>query len=185
MNLEQLIQERRSVSLFDDRSVDLSEVKALLKTAAWVPNHKMTQPWRFVLVTGETKDQLAQLAGRFNSRGKTGEEKDTAYTKGYQNFKQVPVFLMVLMHETHLLKLRQEDYMSTGLIIHNLSLLCWEKGIGMIWKTGPLTDEAEFRDLIGATPGEKFVGMIQLGYPKKIPKARPRIDLEERITELK
>ncbi|MBM7540902.1 nitroreductase family protein [Amphibacillus cookii] len=184
MQIEQLIKERRSISRFDQRPVDLEEIKQLLKTAAWVPNHKMTQPWRFVFITGDTKQKLADLAGSYMSKGKAGEEKATAYQKAYETFEHVPVFLMVIMEESHLLKVRQEDYASTSLIIHNLSLLCWEKGIGMIWKTGPLTDDVHFRELIGVKQGEKFVGMLQLGYPQKVPKARPRIDLTERITEL-
>lgn len=170
--------------MFEDREVEPKEVKELLKTAIWVPNHKMTQPWRFVIITGETKEQLAQLAGDYMGKGKQGEERDSAVQKAYQTFKQVPVFLMVLMEENHILKLNQEDYAATSLIIHNLSLLAWEKGLGMVWKTGPLTDDPAFRELIGINKGEKFVGMVQIGYPKKVPKARPRIDVEERITEL-
>ncbi|GEN57556.1 putative NAD(P)H nitroreductase YfhC [Halolactibacillus alkaliphilus] len=184
MDIETLIKERRSVSLFEDKPVSIDEVKAMLKTSAWVPNHKMTQPWRFTIITGETKAQLAHMAGEFMSRGKTGEEKDRAYNKAHAAFSQVPMHVMVFMEESHDLKRRQEDYASTSLIIHNLSLIGWEKGIGMIWKTGPLTDTEPFRQLIGIQPGEKFVGMIQLGYPKKVPRAMPRIDLDERITEL-
>ncbi|WP_017471127.1 nitroreductase family protein [Amphibacillus jilinensis] len=184
MLIEQLIKERRSIARFGERPVDVEEVKQLLNTAIWVPNHKMTQPWRFVFITGETKQQLAELAGSFMSKGKVGEEKAAAYQKAYQTFEHVPVFLMVIMEESHLLKTRQEDYASTSLIIHNLSLLCWEKGIGMIWKTGPLTDDVRFRELVGVKQGEKFVGMLQLGYPEKVPKARPRADLTDRITEL-
>ena len=184
MNIEQLITERRSVMLFEDKPVAVDEVKAMLKTAAFVPNHKMTQPWRFTIITGETKNKLAELAGTFMATGKTGEDKTRAYEKASQTFQQVPLYIMVFMDESHLLKRREEDYASTSLIIHNLSLIGWERGLGLIWKTGPLTETKPFRELIGIKPGEKFVGMIQLGYPKKIPKALPRIDLESRIDHL-
>lgn len=184
MDIETLIKERRSVSLFEDKPVSIDLVKEMLKTSVWVPNHKMTQPWRFTIITGETKEQLANLAGDFMARGKTGEDKDRAFNKAYGTFSQVPVYVMVFMNESHELKRRQEDYASTSLIIHNLSLIGWEKGLGMIWKTGPLTDTEAFRELIGVKPGEKFVGMIQLGYPKKVPRPVPRIDLDTRITEL-
>ncbi|SDB82114.1 Nitroreductase [Pelagirhabdus alkalitolerans] len=184
MEIEKLIKERRSVSLFEERDVDIDELKKMIETAVWVPNHKNTQPWRFVIITGDTKERLAQLAGEFKSRGMAGDAKDRAYQAGYQMFAQVPVYVMVMMDENHVLKRRQEDYASTSLVIHNLSLIGWEKGLGMIWKTGPLTEEKAFRELIQIEKGEKFVGMIQIGYPKKVPKPLPRVDINKQITEL-
>lgn len=184
MSIEKVMKARRSVSLFEDKLVDVDQLKAMLETAKWVPNHKLTEPWRFTIITGETKHALADLAGTFMGRGKASEDQKRAYDKAFQTFSQVPVYIMVTMTEHHDLKVRQEDYASTSALIHNLSLLLWEAGIGMIWKTGPLTDTEAFRELIQIQKGEKFVGMLQIGYPKVVPKARPRQSLEEKITEL-
>lgn len=184
MSIEKLITERRSIALFEDKPVQLEELKEMLEVAKWVPNHKMTEPWRFTIISGETKKELAKLAGEFMSRGKAQEEKKRAYDKAFQTFDHVPIFLMVTMEEHHDLKVRQEDYASTSILIHNLSLLAWERGLGLIWKTGPLTETEAFRELIQIRKGEKFIGMIQLGYPKIVPKARPRQDLKSKITEL-
>lgn len=184
MNLEKAIKERRSVQLFDDRPVKQELIVSLLDTAVWVPNHKMTQPWRFVFVTGDHQEQLAELSGEYAAKDKTGDEKEQIKKKTYQNFLKVPVLLMVIMGENENLRLREEDYASTSIVVHNLSLLAWEQGIGMFWKTGPLTQEKHFQDFIGVKEGEKFVGMIQMGYPTKVPKARPRVDVAKRITEL-
>lgn len=184
MELSQLIKERRSVQLYEDRPVSIEELKQLLDTAVWAPNHKMTQPWRFIFVSGESRKKLAEINRKIGSSGSTEEQKKASGEKAYRKIMDVPVFLMVITKENPNLKLREEDFAATSAVIQNFSLLAWEKGIGMIWKTGKLITEPAFREIIGVEPGEKVTAMLQIGYPAKIPKAQPRVNLSERITEM-
>lgn len=184
MTLEEIIKGRRSIQLYQDKEVDVNLVKGLLEKAKWVPNHKMTQPWRFVLVYDKGKEKIAQLNKRNAAKGATAEEKQKNGEIAYQKMMAVPMFLMVIMEENPNQKLREEDYAATSCLVQNVSLLAWEKGLGMIWKTGALTITPEFREIVGAKLGEKIVGMMQLGYPAKVPKARPRADVQSRITEI-
>ncbi|WP_117161088.1 nitroreductase [Paraliobacillus sp. X-1268] len=184
MQLSELIKERRSIQLYEDRPVDIEQLKGMLDTAVWVPNHKMTEPWRFVIVHGNSIEKVAELNRKFSATGSSEEAKKQSGEKAYKKIKDVPVLLMVIMDENPDAKLREEDYAATSCLIQNFSLLAWEQGIGMIWKTGALTTQANFRELIGVKRGEKVVGMLQIGYPAKVPKARPRTDVQERIEEL-
>ncbi|MRH44212.1 nitroreductase [Aquibacillus halophilus] len=184
MNLSRLIQERRSIQLYEDRAVPVEEVKEMLEAAIWVPNHKMTEPWRFVFVHGETKKRVAEVNRKIGETGNTLEEKKAGGEKAYKKINDVPLLVMVLMEENPNQKLREEDYAATSCVIQNLSLLAWEQGIGMIWKTGAITIHPEFRSIVGVKPGERVVGMLQMGYPAKVPKARPRVEAANRITEL-
>lgn len=184
MNLDEIIKGRRSIQLYENKEVDVALLKELLETAIWVPNHKMTQPWRFVIVHGKGKEKIAELNKRLSAKGTTEEEKKRSGEKAYQKMIDVPMYLMVLMEESPDLKLRQEDYAATSCLIQNFSLLAWEQGIGMIWKTGPMTTTEAFRSIIGAQNGEKVVGMLQIGYPAKVAKPRPRVDIQNRIEEI-
>lgn len=184
MTLTELIKERRSIQLYQDRPVDINQLKEMLDTAVWVPNHKMTEPWRFVIVHGESVKKVAELNRKFSATGSSDEDRKRNGEKAYQKIMDVPVLLMVIMDENPIPKLREEDYASTSCLIQNFSLLAWEKGIGMIWKTGALTIQPDFRELIGVKRGEKVVGMLQIGYPEKVPKARSRADVANRMEEL-
>ncbi|WP_077623574.1 nitroreductase family protein [Sediminibacillus massiliensis] len=184
MNLEELIKGRRSIQLYEDRPVSIDELKNMLETAVWAPNHKMTQPWRFIFVQGETKKKVAELNRKIGEKGKDAEERKANGEKAFKKIDDVPVLLIVAMKENHSPKFREEDYAATSCVIQNFSLLAWEKGIGMIWKTGQITIEDEFRELVGVQPGERVAGMLQIGYPAKVPKARPRNDVQSLITEL-
>lgn len=184
MELSQVIKERRSVQLYEDRPVSIEELKQLLETAVWAPNHKMTQPWRFIFVSGDSREKLAEINRDISKVGSDPEQRKASGEKAYQKIMSVPVFLMVVTDENPNLKLREEDYAATSTVIQNFSLLAWEKGIGMIWKSGKLITEPAFREAIGVKPGEKVMAMLQIGYPAKVPKARPRADISEKITEM-
>lgn len=61
MNLQQLIKERRSIASYQDKQVSIELIKDLLDIAIWVPNHKITEPWRFVFIQGDAKKKLAEI----------------------------------------------------------------------------------------------------------------------------
>ncbi|WP_248930201.1 nitroreductase family protein [Paenibacillus hamazuiensis] len=183
MELSQLIQERRSVHVFEQRPVPVDLVKRLLDTAVWVPNHKMTQPWRFILVHGEGRERIAAVSRQAGERRERDPEKAReAGQRLYDKLMAVPMFVIVVMKENTHPVVWEEDYASTSCIIHNFSLLAWEQGLGLVWETYQLIHQPEFREALGVRPGEKIVGSLHVGYPAKIPSAQPRIPAEELLT---
>ncbi|SFM05633.1 Nitroreductase [Paenibacillus sp. 1_12] len=183
MNLAQLLKERRSVHRFQSREVPVELVTELLDTAVWVPNHKMTQPWRFVIVRGEGRKRIAEISR--NNVGKRERDPEKAKELGqkfYDKFMAVPTFVVVVMKENPAISVREEDYASTSCLIHNFSLLAWEQGIGLVWESYPLLSDNAFREALGIEPGERAIGSLHVGYPEQIPNAQPRIPAAERIT---
>jgi len=66
--------------------------------------------------------------------------------------------------------------------VQNLQLAVWERSIGILWNTEPTNYSPTFHAQIGVKPGEKLVGIMQIGYPDMTPKAQERIPIEERLT---
>ncbi|MCL6456746.1 MAG: nitroreductase [Gorillibacterium sp.] len=183
MELKQLIIERRSIHAFENRSVSPSIVEELLDSAVWVPNHRLTQPWRFILVHREGRGLIGQAGRAFAERmEKEPAKKQEAGQRLYDKLMAIPMFLVVVMAENPHPLIREEDYAATSCVIHNLSLLAWEKGIGMVWETYPLIHDPGFREALSIRPGEKVIGSLHLGYPLKFPIAQPRISAGDRIT---
>lgn len=183
MELTRIIKERRSIHRFQEREVPLELVKELLDTAVWVPNHKMTQPWRFVMVHGEGRKRIAEIAAKFKS--KRAENPDKAKEIGkkiYEKMMSVPMFVVVIMKEHPAIGTREEDYASTSCLIHNFSLLAWEQGVGMVWESYGLMHQPDFREALGIEPGEKVVGSLHVGYPESIPAPKPRKSAAELMT---
>ena len=184
MELTQLLRERRTVHTFADRPVSLDLVEQMLETAVWVPNHKMTQPWRFIVVQGEGRQRLANIARKVGERkgGEDPAKREEMAQRFYDRFSNVPMYVEVVIEESEKETTREEDYASASCIIHNFSLLAWEQGLGLVWETYPLLNNPEFREALGVRPNEKIVGSLHLGYPALVPEAKPRIPAGERLT---
>ena len=58
------IQRRTSVRRFRPDPVPRETVALLLDCAVRAPNHKLTEPWRFAVLTGAARGRLAELRAR-------------------------------------------------------------------------------------------------------------------------
>ncbi|WP_066188353.1 nitroreductase family protein [Gracilibacillus timonensis] len=185
MTLKQTIRERRSISAYQDKEVSAALVEELLETAIWVPNHKLTEPWRFVFVQGEAKRKLAEInreVAMAKSNTDNKEDLQVISDNAFDKINRVP-FLFFVINTLHTdAKLREEDYAASSCLIQNFSLLAWEEGLSTFWKTGKLATCAETAELIGLTENERVVGQIQVGYPAKSPIPTPRFAAKDRIT---
>lgn len=182
-NISDLIKERRSIHSFQERQVPPKQIMEWLDTAVWVPNHRMTQPWRFILTYGEGRRKIAAAVRQMKeSQEPDPDKKRAAGQKFYDKIMSVPLFLTVIMKEDPDPVVRQEDYASTSCVIHNFSLLAWEQGIGMVWETYGWLHHDIFREAMGIRPDEKAIGNLHIGYPAAIPPAQPRIPAATRIT---
>ncbi|WGV60507.1 alpha/beta hydrolase-fold protein [Brevibacillus brevis] len=183
VELTKLIRERRSIHRFTDREVDPALVTELMDTAVWAPNYHMTQPWRFIVTYGEGKKRIAEAVRIMKEKREIDpSKKKEVGEKFYNKIMAIPMLMTVIMEESPNLITRQDDFASTSIVIHNFSLLAWEKGIGLTWETYPWIHEPEFRESMGIRPGEKVLGNLHIGYPAAIPNAQPRIPAAERIT---
>ena len=55
-SLQQLaitIRGRRTIKMFEQRSVDLNIIRDAIEVARWAPNHHLTEPWHFYLLNNE------------------------------------------------------------------------------------------------------------------------------------
>ncbi|WP_248929988.1 nitroreductase family protein [Paenibacillus hamazuiensis] len=174
----ELIKERRSVRVFKKDPVSAELLTELLNVAIWAPNHGNRQPWRFVLYTGEGRKGLAEAMLETYS----AEEKEKYGFKKKMAFEAVPAHLIVILKEDPRQKVWDEDYAAACCLIQNFQLAAWERGLGVVWKTNHFGYDPGFRSAVGVRPGEKIVGVLQIGYPEIIPPKQPRIPAEQLLT---
>ncbi|SDW87540.1 Nitroreductase [Marinococcus luteus] len=174
--LAQTIQSRRSIKKFTDQPVDKQTILELLEISKWAPDHGVREPWRFLLFLGSGMEKLAEaLADYQEHEGSKKPEKIRA------QISELPGALLVVNQAEQKVKKWEEDFGAASTLIQNFQLLSWEQNLGMIWKTGDYIYSNRFKQSLGIDPEETIVGMLQLGYFEKIPKAKPRTSIEEKI----
>lgn len=150
--------------------------------AVWAPNYHLTQPWEFVVVTGETKRRLAEVRRKAvlaKLAGRGPEKAAEQAERKYQEMVNVPAVIVVSMEPAEDPVTRQEDYAATACAIQNLMLAAWAQGIGTYWGTGPLLKHPETFSTLGIDPSRQIVGILFAGYPAAIPEVK-RIPVEKK-----
>ena len=73
MSVLETIAARRSIFDFQPTAVPRARLERALQAAVWAPNHKLTEPWRFIVVGPEAKDRLSRVYARIKQQGVKGE----------------------------------------------------------------------------------------------------------------
>jgi nitroreductase len=183
MDLAELIRSRRSVGAFAPTSVPAQLVRDLLETAVWVPNHKLTEPWRFVFLTGEGALRYAAIRRDMALEWNAAADAETRRQAGegtYRKFATVPAYLAVIVREHENPEIREEDFAACCCLVQNFLLLAWERGLGTSWKT--YKSDPRLRHLLSLGSNEKVVGWLHLGYPSDEAPSRRRSPVDTKLT---
>ncbi len=163
------IMTRRSVPRPTDEVPDRRTLERLLEAAVRAPNHHLTQPWRFLVLTG---DALVQL-GEAWARGAAREGKDP--TKVRDKPLRAPVIIVVIErpHTANPRIVELEEHYATGAAIQNILLAARDAGLGTMIRTGEAAVFPEVREHLGVADGELIAAFIYVGRPPPGDDARP------------
>src|SRR6185295_16605190 len=93
------IQRRTSVRRFRPDPVPPETIARLLDCAVRAPNHKLTEPWRFAVLTGGARDRLADLRAAHRLKrydDPASPEARAAADKVRRETAETPAFIVVL-----------------------------------------------------------------------------------------
>jgi len=184
--VNELMRSRRSVfpKNYTGEKVDDGIIKQMLENANWAPTHKFTEPWRFVVFTGDGLKKLAAFQSECYKQ--VTQAKGTFDEKKYDGLKVKP------MESSHVIAVgmkRDEkksvpEWEEMGAVfcaIENMYLTATAYGIGCYLSTGGITNFEEAKSFFGLSPEDKLVGFIQIGIPKGLPIAGKRKPIEEKV----
>jgi nitroreductase len=183
--LEKIILERRSVkpSSMNGKKIDTSTIQYLLELADWAPTHGRTEPWRFVIFSGEGLKNFAQQHADLYKKY-TAEESFTnaKYQNIIQNGEKASHIIAVYMKRQLTQKIPLiEELAATAAAIEHLLLGAQEQGIAALWSTGGMTYHDSMKQLLGLGENDQMMGLIYLGYTDEAaPAAKRNIPLSEK-----
>lgn len=177
MEAIEAIEQRISVRRFRPDPVERATVERLLECAVRAPNHKLTEPWRFAVLTGAARDRFAELrAGhrrkRFADPG--SPEADAGAEKVRREARETPAFVVATCAVDPDELTREEDYGATMMALENLMIAAQALGLGTYLRTGGIMREPALGRLIGLEGSRRIVGIVSLGYPAESDRPRRR-----------
>ena len=174
MSVLQTIAERRSIFDFQPTVVPRERLARALQAAVWAPNHKLTEPWRFIVVGPEAKDRLCHVYARIKQEDVKVDIEPAALReigrKAVKKLMSKPSVMAVTCAVSGDPFLDREDYAATCCAIQNIMLAAWEDGIGMQWSTSALIEDAEALSVLGVDSArERVVGLLYAGFAERVP----------------
>ena len=194
-DLWEIIRARRSIRRYDSRPVPPTLVDRLLEAAIWAPSAHNRQPWRFVVIDGNsTKQSLAAAMGNRLRRDLTADgmspeliERDVA--RSVTRLTGAPLLILLAMTLADMdaypdeRRARNEALMATQSVAmagQNLLLAAHALGLGACWVCAPLFCPEVVRETLDLPPDWQPQGLITVGYAAE-QKEKTRHPLEERV----
>lgn len=169
------IKTRRSIARMKPDPVPREAIERMLEAAVWAPNHHLTEPWEFIVLTGNAKQRFAELRRDFRRtlfKNPDAPEIQPALKKIYADTLSIPVIIAVTTTAPDDPDLRDDDYGATMAAIQNMLLVATSLGLGTYLRTGALIHDGPLREFLGVPGGRRIAGMIYIGYPDHIPSRR-------------
>ena len=179
MELLQAIKERRTIRKFKAEPVTWELLEQLIKNAMWAPSAMNEQPWKFYVLTGESKEGLVHISEgcieKLDLRmQKLFDEKMRKLVRGYfKNFGGAPAIVAVVTRMPEESVYQRGSLYGSSAAMQNFLLLAHEAGLGACWMTGPLWVEEAVLEYLGC-PGWGLIGLTPVGWPDQVPPTPPR-----------
>lgn len=168
MSVKNIIKNRVSTKKYTNEWVNPKKLIELLSIAVYAPNHKMRQPWRFIIIEGSGKDKfLNNYLALFKDNVR--DEQQNLLSK----VMEAPAIVAILMEKNPSLSDELEDLQACAALIQNFLLLLEEEKMASHWKTPKYIETDKFKDALGVKCNELVVGLVMVGYP--LIKAEPKI----------
>jgi nitroreductase len=181
------IQRRRTHKEFTDAPVTREQVELLLDAAVLAPNHKLTEPWRFLVLGANAKRRLGATRASVKCGPEAnGEEPKVAERRAaiIARTAAIPAILAVVMREDHDAERREEDYAATFMAVQNMLLAGEGLGLGTKVATGAVLRESALREMLGLRDSERCVAIVHVGRPAEQRPMKPRTPAAQRTTWL-
>jgi nitroreductase len=162
------ITNRTSVRHFRPDPVPREVIERLLDCAVRAPNHKLTEPWRFVVLTGRARDRFAEIRARHRLKrfaDPASPEARAAADKVRRESRDTPVYIVVMTAVSQDDITREDDYAAAMMAIANLMTAGQSVGLGTYLRTGGVMQDPSLLELAGVPEGFRVVGVLSLGYP--------------------
>jgi nitroreductase len=186
MDLPVAIATRRTVHDYRVEPLPQGALHRALATAVNAPNHRMTEPWRFVQVGPETRARLLQISADLKGLDPATPNGQAALQK--LSAKMLwPAELVVLCQVKHSdEETAREDYAAVACAAYGVMLSLWSEGIGSKWSTGEVTTDPKTYEALRVDPErEAIIGFLWVGHPaNEAAKPRRRRSLDEILRTL-
>lgn len=187
------IYDRRSIRKFQRKTLTQDLISEILDTGRAAPSAKNRQPWKYIVFTGKSKEELLDIMEIGLNREENISASLPLSRSGIPDarntlkiMREAPVVIIVLNTNgtSPFISIDTDDRiteicdtLSIGASIQNILLNAHEKGLGTLWIANTCFAYKELVEYLDTD--RQLIGAIAIGYPDECPHQRPRKTLDE------
>jgi nitroreductase len=184
--LEEIVINRRSTkpSELNGKIIEDQKIRQLLELANWAPSHGLTEPWRFVVYSGEAVRQFChQHAEQYRRITPPDKFAEAKYEKQAHNGDHASHLILVYMKRGVNPNIPAlEELCATAAAANNILLGAAAMGIAVLWSTGGTVLQPVMKDYLGLGPDDVILGLLYLGYTDESRRPGKRTAISEKTT---
>lgn len=189
--ISRIIRSRRSIYAdeFVSKEVPANILQEILTNAIWAPTHKMTEPWRFIVLQGTQLVKFGNYMAAYYRSYYQAKMSDAAFETKYAFLRNYPLNAacmigVILVRSKTVLLPEWEEVAAVSSAVHNMALTCTAFGLGSYWNTSGAS--VDYVAGLGLADNERSLGLMMVGYPDENipPSKKRRTPVDQKVTWL-
>jgi nitroreductase len=180
-----IIKNRRSIKpvKMNGKKIPDEHVRELLKLANWAPTHGRTEPWRFIVYSGDkVREFCHQHAELYKAHTPKEKFEQANYDKQMHNGDLASHLRVVIMKRGESPKIPAlEEIAATAIAIQNILLGATAAGIASFWSTGGMTHHPVMKDFLQLGEANIIMSLLYLGYTDEQMEGKRQTEIEEKV----
>lgn len=169
----EIVQNRRSVFPYHfekGKRIPDEIIWQILENANRAPTHKMTEPWRFTVFTGEGLQHFSKMQSEVYSKyaGEKFKETKLLNLTNYPLMSSHVIAIGMKRNNENIIP-EIEEIIATASAIENMYLTVAAYELGGYLSTGGITYIEEAKSYFDLKADDKLIGFFYIGYPANVP----------------
>lgn len=175
MDVIEAIFTRQSISSVESDPVPQTLIEQLLSAAVQAPNHHRVRPWRFVVLTGNSRKELGEVMARAKIRRDPEVAQEVLDIERKRPMRAPLLIIIGVDKPIDSMIIEIENICAAAAAAQNILLAAHALGLGAKWRTGPAAYDPEVKQFLGFEPDQHVIAFLYLGFLKKdwMPPDRP------------
>jgi nitroreductase len=181
MNLNEIIRQRRAVfpATYVAKTIPNDIIWEILENANHAPTHKLTQPWRFKVITAQKLVEMGQILAAIYKRDNETNFSETRYQKIINQPARASHIIALCLQRDQSLP-EWEEVAALAMAVQNMWLTAFDKGLGAYWSSPTTCKSAEIAEFLQLPNTETCWGFFYLGYHQLPAAAAQRTPVAEK-----
>ncbi|MFC7370608.1 nitroreductase [Fictibacillus iocasae] len=165
------IKTRRSIGKVKDAPVSNELIEQVLEAGTYAPNHYRTEPWRFFVLTGDSRYKLAEVLAEVAEETAGNKIEAAARAERARTMPlRAPVIIAVgAVYTDQKNVVQKEEYAAVCCAVQNMLLAAHDLGLGAMWRTGQACYHPKITQFFGLPHRSEMAAFLYIGHTDRQP----------------